>query len=260
MTQTNRCGGVPGGQRSRFLTLLTLQLPEAAPKKVKQGPREREVAVEIRSKPVEEQRAFLSAELKSVVSGAVSLPEGAVVSTPTGESFGDRLLEAAEAAQKGLWEKVRQPGKERKSVAVLVVAAGGMRCAELVREVRTAAEKAAAGGSSGKTKKKKKSQTAGAVPAVAKLWAKHMKVEEQTAHLATHYAGAGCGTPNRIAKLVEAGGLELGGTRLLAIDCQPSVKGQTVFSLPETKADLMALLAAHCLDALVDGSLKIVLL
>ncbi len=64
------------------------------------------------------------------------------------------------------------------------------------------------------------------------------------------------GTPNRIAKLFEDESLTLGHTGLLVVDCQANPKQQTVFTLPETAADLYALLAL-CLKRLGKGTLKI---
>jgi hypothetical protein len=59
-----------------------------------------------------------------------------------------------------------------------------------------------------------------------------------------------------VAKLFEDESLTLGHTGLLVIDCQANAKQQTVFTLPETAADLYALLAL-CLKRLAKGKLKI---
>ena len=64
------------------------------------------------------------------------------------------------------------------------------------------------------------------------------------------------GTPNRVGKLFADESLTLSHTALLVVDCQANAKQQTVFSLPETAADLCALLAL-CLKRLAKGSLKI---
>ena len=82
-------------------------------------------------------------------------------------------------------------------------------------------------------------------------------VEDQKAYLDSHYVGIGCGTPNRVAKLVENDALKLSSTALLVIDCQPNVKQQTIFDLPETKADLIAFIAAHCGERLASGEMKL---
>ena len=130
-----------------------------------------------------------------------------------------------------------QAGKARKTCRVLVLSAGALRCVDVVNEVRGVAG-------------------AGA-PSVAKLWAKHMEVEEQKRHLATHYVGVGCGTPNRVAKLFEDESLTLHNTALLVVDCHANAKQQTVFTLPETAADLLAFLTAATLKRLCKGKLKI---
>lgn len=86
-----------------------------------------------------------------------------------------------------------------------------------------------------------------------------MKLEEQTSYLASHYVGAAVGTPNRVFKLVEENALSLKHTTLLVIDSSPNVKGQTIFNLPETKTDLVGLLATSCAKAMKKG-MKICLL
>lgn len=54
---------------------------------------------------------------------------------------------------------------------------------------------------------------------VAKLFAKHMKLEEQAAFLAGKKFLFAAGTPNRILKLLDQDGLSLQQTRLVVLDC-----------------------------------------
>lgn len=56
------------------------------------------------------------------------------------------------------------------------------------------------------------------IPQVAKLFAKHMKLEEQASFLASKRFLFAVGTPNRILKLLEMGALSLQQTRLVVLD------------------------------------------
>lgn len=123
---------------------------------------------------------------------------------------------------------------------VLVVSYGALRCVQLINEIRGQINDDAA-------------------PTVAKLWSKHLKIEEQKTYLNTHYAGVGCGTPSRIAKLCEDG-LDLDRTRLVVIDCQANVKDQTIFTLPETKADVISWIAAECFPRMMAGKMRLVMM
>jgi hypothetical protein len=66
----------------------------------------------------------------------------------------------------------------------------------------------------------------------------------------------GCGTPNRLLKLVENDSLLLENTDLVVIDCEQNVKSQTIFSMPETRSDVAQLMALF-LDQFNTGKTKI---
>jgi hypothetical protein len=83
----------------------------------------------------------------------------------------------------------------------------------------------------------------------AKLFAKHMDMEEQITMLRTSSFGIAVGTPNRLLKLFEIGGseegkgaLSLDGTELVVIDNQEDSKAFTVCTLNDTAPDLMQFL------------------
>lgn len=86
----------------------------------------------------------------------------------------------------------------------------------------------------------------------AKLFAKHMDLDEQIAMLRTSSFGIAVGTPNRMLKLLEtesgseegggAGALSLDGTELLVIDNQQDSKAFTVCTLNDTAPDLIQFL------------------
>jgi len=98
---------------------------------------------------------------------------------------------------------------------------------------------------------------------VAKLFAKHIKLEEQRQFLAENPVRLGVGTPNRIFRLAELEAVCLDNLRLLVIDVQRDAKLRTVLDVPETRLDFSRFFGAFCLKrfqsqglrlCLVDGS------
>jgi protein CMS1 len=90
---------------------------------------------------------------------------------------------------------------------------------------------------------------------IAKLFAKHFKVEEQMEMLSKEYFPIALGTPNRIAKLIEVGALSLRRTALVLLDVTPDSKQFTLLTLNEVKADTYKLLYNHVLPE--KGHLKL---
>ena len=66
----------------------------------------------------------------------------------------------------------------------------------------------------------------------AKLFGKHMSVEEQEQFLVANVVDIAVGTPARLAKLAEARVLELGALRYVLLDVLPDEKKAHFFSLP----------------------------
>lgn len=66
---------------------------------------------------------------------------------------------------------------------------------------------------------------------VAKLFAKHFKVDEQEKELQARCVNIAVGTPNRIAKLAELGALNFGRLKLIVIDCALDAKERCNHSL-----------------------------
>jgi hypothetical protein len=79
-----------------------------------------------------------------------------------------------------------------------------------------------------------------AVP-VAKLFSRHMKVEEQAAALAAGPVNLAIGTPARIAKLFSLGSLSVDRLSLVVFDCERDVKGRSLLTIPETRKDTWVL-------------------
>ncbi|KKA31197.1 hypothetical protein TD95_000822 [Thielaviopsis punctulata] len=94
-------------------------------------------------------------------------------------------------------ELLSRADKTPGSPHTLIVAGAGLRSADIVRAMR---------------------KFQGKNCAVAKLFAKHMKVAEQVAFLAKQRVGMGVGTPARLAELIENGALKMDKLQRIVVD------------------------------------------
>ncbi|TMW65257.1 hypothetical protein Poli38472_009424 [Pythium oligandrum] len=94
---------------------------------------------------------------------------------------------------------------------------------------------------------------------VAKLFAKHMKVEDQEIQLAKTFNPISVGTPGRIKKLLEINALSLEHTTHVFIDMEKDKKAMTLLELKDTAKEMMELLQFHLLPQLKADKLKLVL-
>ncbi|KAL7612352.1 uncharacterized protein LOC111899986 [Lactuca sativa] len=92
----------------------------------------------------------------------------------------------------------------------------------------------------------------------AKLFAKHLKIEEQVSCLKNH-VNVGCGTPSRIKKLIDMEALGLSRLSVVVLDMQTDVKGYSLFSIPQIRDEFWELYTTHFHQRLLDGSLRICL-
>ncbi|KID89363.1 DNA/RNA helicase, DEAD/DEAH box type [Metarhizium guizhouense ARSEF 977] len=94
-------------------------------------------------------------------------------------------------------ESLKKVPKKKGSPHTLIVAGAGLRAADMVRAVR---------------KFSSKDNT------VAKLFAKHMKVDDQVTFLKNRKTGIGVGTPARLIELIDNGALSLDNLQRLVVD------------------------------------------
>ncbi|KAM4064997.1 u3-containing 90S pre-ribosomal complex subunit [Hirsutella rhossiliensis] len=94
-------------------------------------------------------------------------------------------------------ESLKKAPKKNGSPHTLIVAGAGLRAADIVRAVRKFSSKD---------------------NAVAKLFAKHIKVDEQVAFLTSRKTGIGVGTPARLMELMDNGALSLDKLQRLVVD------------------------------------------
>ncbi|KAH8925735.1 hypothetical protein BT69DRAFT_1318036 [Atractiella rhizophila] len=94
---------------------------------------------------------------------------------------------------------------------------------------------------------------------VAKLFAKHMKLEAQVSDLRKKKYSAAAGTPDRILKLLHEEALELKECKWLVIDSWKDAKGRWILDDRETARKAYEVLAhGKVLTRLKDGKMRIV--
>ncbi|KAJ1924470.1 cms1 ribosomal small subunit, partial [Tieghemiomyces parasiticus] len=119
---------------------------------------------------------------------------------------------------------------------VLIITCHANRATELIRESRKLAPKVQ----------------------VAKLFARHMKIEEQRKLLKKFHTDVAVGTPNRILKLMEdPASLTLGRTELIILDCFRDGKDRMVVDMPDCSQDLFILFRQFFLPQLDAGKLRV---
>ncbi|PNT04986.1 hypothetical protein POPTR_014G150100v4 [Populus trichocarpa] len=131
-----------------------------------------------------------------------------------------------------LVEGIIDPG----SPAVLIISTSALRSLELLRGVRSLTKECHA----------------------AKLFSKHMKVEEQVAMLKNRVNFAS-GTPSRVKKLIDIEALGLSRLTMIVLDMQADVKGYSLFTLPQVRDEFWDLYKDFFHQRLLQGHLRICL-
>jgi len=94
---------------------------------------------------------------------------------------------------------------------------------------------------------------------VAKLFAKHMKIQDQADQLERIFLPIAVGTPGRVKALLEMKALSLEHTKHVIFDMEKDKKSLTMLQLNDTAKDMMDLLQYHFLPLLHKQKLKLVL-
>ncbi|KAF9586540.1 hypothetical protein BGW38_002537 [Lunasporangiospora selenospora] len=111
------------------------------------------------------------------------------------------------------------------SPVVLIVASSGVRAVDVIRGLPLFAE----------------------ASKVGKLFAKHLKIEEQAYFLENYCTHICVGTPNRIEKLVSDGSLKLDRLELIVLDCHKDAKRRTILDIQEIRVDLFSMLDSEAI-------------
>ncbi|XP_056145861.1 protein CMSS1 [Lampris incognitus] len=134
------------------------------------------------------------------------------------------------------WAKVQKQHTEKSSVPLLIVCSSALRVIELIKQLTTF---------KGEAK-------------VLKLFAKHIKVEEQVKLLQKGVSHIGVGTPGRLCALIDNEGLNLLALRYLVLDWNwRDQKLRRMVDIPEIKLDLLKLLDAGVLTGCREGKVKV---
>ncbi|KAF5923908.1 hypothetical protein HPG69_010337 [Diceros bicornis minor] len=134
------------------------------------------------------------------------------------------------------WVKLWKNHGEKKSVLLLIICSSAVRALELIRSM-TAFR--------GDSK-------------VVKLFAKHIKVQEQVKLLEKRVVHLGVGTPGRIKELIKQGGLDLNPLKFLVFDWNwRDQKLRRMMDIPEIRKEVFELLEMGILSLCKSKSLKL---
>ncbi|KAL3634398.1 hypothetical protein CASFOL_021452 [Castilleja foliolosa] len=145
-------------------------------------------------------------------------------------SFGSSWKEVL--CGKSLKEGLVEPG----SPALLVISSSAIRSLELLRELRSLTKECHA----------------------AKLFSKHMKIEEQVSMLKNR-VNIASGTPSRIKKLIDMEALGLSRLSLIVLDMYTDVKGYSLFTLPQVRDEFWDLYKSYFNQTLIEGKVRLCL-
>ncbi|XP_030470283.1 protein CMS1 [Syzygium oleosum] len=154
------------------------------------------------------------------------------------DSPGKQIKAAFGPSWKGvLYEGTLEQGKiDPGSPAIIAITASAIRTIELLRGFRSLTR----------------------VCHPAKLFSKHIKVEEQVAMLKNR-VNIACGTPNRIKKLIDIEALGLSRLSVILLDMHTDVKGYSLLTLPQVRDEFWDLYKNYFHERVVKGNLQICL-
>ncbi|XP_041128324.1 protein CMSS1-like isoform X3 [Polyodon spathula] len=136
------------------------------------------------------------------------------------------------------WAKLCKNHTEKSSVVMLIVCSSAHRVLDVIKQLTTF---------KGNSK-------------VLKLFAKHIKVEEQIKLLQKGVTHMGVGTPGRIKALAEQDGLSLKALKYVVLDWNwRDQKLRRMADIPEVKLDMLKLLEGGIAQACQAGSVKLAL-
>ncbi|CAA0818648.1 Unknown protein [Striga hermonthica] len=174
-----------------------------------------------------------------------SLKETCIVelSQDTSQNISGKLEEHVKVSFGSSWKEVLcgkhlQEGKiQPGSPAVLVISSSALRSLELLRELRSLTKECHA----------------------AKLFSKHMKIEEQVVSILKNRVNIASGTPSRIKKLINMEALGMSRLALIVLDMYTDVKGYSLFTLPQIRDEFWDLYKSYLHKKLLEGDLRLCL-
>ncbi|CAN0858106.1 Uncharacterized protein C3orf26 homolog [Linum grandiflorum] len=122
------------------------------------------------------------------------------------------------------------------SPAVLFISTSALRAIELLRGVRSLTKECHA----------------------AKLFSKHMKVEEQVTFLKNR-VNIASGTPSRLKKLIDIKAMGLSRLKVIVLDIHHDVKGYSLLTLPQVRDEFWDLYMTHIHQRLLQSETRLCL-
>ncbi|KAI6150838.1 U3-containing 90S pre-ribosomal complex subunit-domain containing protein [Pisolithus tinctorius] len=179
----------------------------------------------------------------------ISIPETSIVDTTswTESRSLDRLVEFIIKVLPPLHKRLRQRPKASGSPTLLFIAGAALRVADITRVLKDRKLRGEKGGD------------------VAKLFARHIKLEEHVTYLRRTKIGSAAGTPARVGKLLcETGKDALSVAQLTHIMLDVSyqdAKKRNLFDIPETRDEVIrsVLGAPKLLQGIKEGRIQVVL-
>ncbi|RAL48354.1 unnamed protein product [Cuscuta campestris] len=120
--------------------------------------------------------------------------------------------------------------------ALIVISSSALRSLELLRELRLFTKECPP----------------------AKLFSKHMKIDEQVSFLKNR-VNIASGTPSRIKKLIDMEALGLSRLTVVVLDMQMDVKGYSLLTLPQVREEVWDLYKSYFHERMVEGTLRMCL-
>ncbi|XP_033002503.1 protein CMSS1 isoform X1 [Lacerta agilis] len=134
------------------------------------------------------------------------------------------------------WAKLRKNHMEKKSVVMMIICSSALRCLELIKSM-------AAFKGDGK---------------VMKMFAKHIKLQEQVKMLEKGVIHVGVGTPGRIKALLQQDGLSMTSLKYVILDWNwRDQKLRRLIDIPETRKETIELLEMGLIKLCREGTVKV---
>ncbi|EMD38614.1 hypothetical protein CERSUDRAFT_113793 [Gelatoporia subvermispora B] len=177
----------------------------------------------------------------------IQIPENSIADTTmwSGSRDLEHLVEFITATLPTLRTRLGQNPKSMGAPTLIFVAAAALRVADVTRVLKDKKLRGEKGGD------------------VAKLFAKHFKLEEHVAQLKRTKIGAAVGTPGRLGKLLENGALSTSALTHIMLDVSHrDAKQRCVLDIPETRDEVFktVLGSPNVLKGLKQGQIQLVLL
>ncbi|TFK55256.1 hypothetical protein OE88DRAFT_1674959 [Heliocybe sulcata] len=198
------------------------------------------------SEYISSMQAKTFSKLSGIELGDLQIPENCIADTVawSGSRSLDQLPDFIVQMCPDLRTQLSQRPKHNGAPFMILVCGAALRVADATRVLKTKALRGEKGGD------------------VAKLFAKHIKLEEHVKYLKRTKFGAAAGTPGRLGKLLEADALSVVSLTHIILDVSYlDSKKRSLLDIPETRDEVFRLFlgSPKVLQAMRAGQVKLVL-